>query len=318
MATALQVLRVIAAVVGTALVMLAWSELIFFNEGPAEALIAALTGGALVTLGYIAEVTAFYAIPAAFLVGLVRLFGSQGLGRIMVIGALTGYSIEGAVVAAVYEAVPLSYLWTSVAWHGPITVALGVFVLPRLMTNASVFKMVGVSLLLGAAWALWTTWIWVDGNASIVPAGDFYWFAAATWTLLLLGYGLCHFAQWPNIAIPRWFAIVMCLPTAILWVVQGLQVPIFGIGLLVIIAGLLLALSLWGRDIEAGYKIKQTNLSVFILMPATAALVYGIILETGTPIGSEDLVSLVFVAGMIAWLYGIVHQLRRHRKRRRT
>ncbi len=314
MAIASQTLSIFAAVLGTALAMLAWSEFVFFNEEPAEKLIETLTQGVQPFMDYMFGMVLFYLIPSAFLVSLVSLFGSGGLGRIMVIGALTGYSIEGAVVPQVYEAVPFSYLWTSVAWHGPITVGLGVFLLPQLLARASVAKMIAASVLLGTLWGLWTTWTWGTHYAPPVPSFEFSLFAASTAAVLLVGYGLCHAAGWPRIAVPRWISVLLCLPTLLFWLIQGSQVPFSALGLLIIVAGLTWVLHLWGPDLEAGYQIRRGNVALLALMPAVAGLVYATLLETGAPLATEDLLSLMFMLGMITWLFGIGHEIRRRRK----
>jgi len=289
--------------------MLAWSEFVFFNEGPADALIATLAQGVLPPAFFLGEMVVFYVVPSAFLVGLVGLFGSHGLGRIMLLGALTGYSIEGAVVPAVYETVPFSYLWTSIAWHGPVTVGLGVFLLPRLLAEASTARMITVSVILGGVWAVWTTWTWGHGGTT-VPSVEFFLYAAVTAALFVLGYGLCFAAGWPRIAIPRWVSLVLCLPTLLLFLVQGVNVPTYAAGLLLIVAALMSVLYVWGRDIDSGYRIKSGNVAILVVMPIVAGLVHTILLQTGAPIETEDMVSLVFLIGLVAWVYGIMREVR--------
>jgi hypothetical protein len=297
-------LQLLAAISGTALVMAAWSEFVFYNEGPAEALISALDQGVLTGISFLVEMGLFYLIPSTCLVGLVGLFGGVGTARILLIGALVGYSIEGAMVPAVYEAVPLSYLWTSVAWHGPITVALGVFVLPRLMAENPVFKMAIRSALLGIAWAIWTTWTWVDGVTPI-PDGTFGLFALATSIALLVGYALLKVANWPATIPPRWLSLVLLLPTLILLGVQGLAVPVQAAGLFGIIAALVLVLRRLGHETSESVQMRLSNLGALVVMPLGASFGYATLLQIGAPLMSEDLVSLMFLSGMGVWVWGV-------------
>ncbi|MEM6408747.1 MAG: hypothetical protein AAF700_10045 [Pseudomonadota bacterium] len=297
--------RLVSALSGAALVMLAWSEFVFFNEGPAEKLTLALEERPDQMLGVISGMAGFYLIPSAFLVGLVGLFGSRGSARVLLIGALTGYSIEGAVVPAVYEAVPFSYLWTSIAWHAPITVALGVFILPKLLTKLSVASRLLLLTLLGVFWAIWTTWIWVDDGFVPISALAFAKYACATTAIMAIGYGLLHLSGWPEKVAPAWVSYALIGPNVLLFAIQGITAPVSAIGLLIILSSLLFALRMLGRALADERTAKAPSFLSLAMLPASSSLVYLYLLDFGPSFPSEDLIFLTFVIGMLLWLIGI-------------
>ncbi len=304
-----QTARVFAALMGSALVMAAWSELVFFNEDLAHHLIVAFDAGLASGLSYVGEIGLFYAIPAAFLLGVLNLCGSAGASRILLIGALTGFVIEGAVVPAVYEAVPFSYLWTSIAWHGPITVALGVFWLPRLMARVSVWRMSVIAAALGLAWGIWTPWTWISGDVAPVSEAAFYRFSAVTTGIMGIGYALLLAGGWPDLRLPRWTSVVLILPALALFLLQGSLLPVAAAGLFAILLVLAVLLRRLGADHEPAYQAQARALVPLALMPVVAGLVYGAQLENGALMAAEDVLALGLLGGMIVWIWGVLYGL---------
>ncbi|MCY4335279.1 MAG: hypothetical protein OXC60_11510 [Litoreibacter sp.] len=298
--------------------MAAWSEFVFFNEDPSEALIAALNQGILPAFAYVFELALFYLVPSSFLIGLMGLSGSRGAARVLLLGALTGYSIEGAMVPAVYEAFPISFLWTAVAWHGPITVAFGLFVMPRLIARGSVLKGGATAICVGIAWALWTTWTWGDVAFSPVAPADFMAFAAATTTTMACGYLILQLAGWPNAVLPRWVSLLFTLPSAVFLVLQGLPVPLLGLGVWIIV-GLLTALLLWlGRAYVDPYRGGWGAVGSPLIVLISVALSYAVLFETGPLIESEELFGVVFVGGFLVWVVGIAVGVKRNLNEKRA
>ncbi|MEY1556432.1 hypothetical protein AB3Y40_12440 [Yoonia sp. R2331] len=109
------------------------------------------------TLG-IWEVWLFYGIAAYLMIAMMRLYRVGWPGAVVAVG-LFGIVIEGVVVPVLYEAVPFSILWTSLAWHGLLTIGCGLFgfraVARRPVLAVPVFAVAG--LLLG----VWLGFMWV-------------------------------------------------------------------------------------------------------------------------------------------------------------
>ena len=302
--------RLLAATFGAALVMTAWSEFVFFNEGPAETLRAAMAGDGA-ALGALTELFLLYAIPATLLIGLMGRFGARGSARVLLMGALTGYAIEGAMVPAVYEAVPFSYLWTSVAWHGPVTIGLGLFLLPWLMARGSWPRRALTLAALGAGWGVWTTWAWADPGFAPLPVGAFAGYAATTTCIMGLGYALLAVARWPGPRLPRWASYALMSPSLLLFAVQGLAQPLGALGLFAILGALVLALARLGRAEAAPPAHSPRNWAALPLLPLAALVSYAAVLTTGLPLGAEDLISLSFAVLLGVWVVGVIRGLRR-------
>lgn len=293
--------------------MAGWSEHVFFNEGPAETLLAALATDPLKAISYQFEIAAFYAIPAFVALAAMAWRGVAGLARAMLIAALVGFAIEGAVVPAVYEAVPLSYVWTSVAWHGPITVGLGIFLMPRLLARLGPVHMALTAIAAGIGWGVWTTWVWEGGVPNPSPE-DFAAFAAWTFAGIAVGYGLLHLAQWPRVVLHKSAQWLFALVPAALFGMQGVYFPVGGVGLAVILAGLLYALSRWAPGPVAPEPIRWRNLVLLSLMPITAIGTYAAQFAYGQLLPHEDLIALTFMLGLNVWLGCLIQGYLRARR----
>ena len=213
-------------------------------------------------------------------------------------------------VPAVYEAVPFSYLWTSVAWHGPVTVGLGLFLLPRLMERGTWPRRALSLAALGAGWGVWTTWAWADPGFAPLSAGAFAGYAAATTCVMALGYGLLALARWPAPHLPRWASYALMCPSLVLFVVQGLTHPLGGLGLAVLLGLLVLALARLGRAEATPPANALRNWAALPLLPLAAAMTYATVLTTGPPLGAEDLIFLSFTILLGVWIVGIIRGLR--------
>lgn len=313
MISSTDLLKLLAAILGSALAMLAWSEFVFFNEGVAQGLRDGFAQSPWSGIRFVLMFAGFYCVASGFLVGLMGLFGSDGVAKVMILGALTGFAIEGTVVDAVYEAVPFSYLWTSVAWHGPITVALGVFALPRLLSLTSLSRVALWAMLIGASWGLWMTWTWGIEETARLTLMEFSIFVLQTVVIMAVGYALLFAAGWPRLVLPRGLCLVLMLPAIALFILQGSGVPLFGAGLALIMAALIFLLRWMGPDTAKAIPLRPQNLFFLVLMPVSAIAAYWVCLQTGPLIPSEDLVLLFAGGGLLVWIWGIVVGVRRPR-----
>ncbi|MEM9851245.1 MAG: hypothetical protein AAF761_04525, partial [Pseudomonadota bacterium] len=75
-----------------------------------------------------------------------------------------------------------------------------------------------------------------------------------------------------------------------------------GVGLAVILAGLLYALSRWEPGPVAPERLRWRNLVILSLMPVTAIGTYAAQVSVGPLLPHEDLVALTFALGLLVWL----------------
>ena len=106
----------LATLVGTALILLFLSEFLFLNEGPVATVVTLLGDragwGLAAALG---EFVLVYVVFAYALLGSLHWFSVRTITDLFLVGALVGWAIEGIVIPLVYEAVPVSIVWPSVA-----------------------------------------------------------------------------------------------------------------------------------------------------------------------------------------------------------
>ncbi len=310
---AISILQACLAILGASFVMAGWSENYFFNEGPAETLLNAIATKPINALLSQIEIALFYAIPASAAIAAVAWRGITGLGPAMLIAALVGFSIEGALVPAVYEAVPLSYLWTSVAWHGPVTVGLGLFLMPRLLGRLSAPAMASVAVATGVFWGLWTTWVW-DGSIPNLSTVDFAVYVGWTFGGIAMGYVMLHLAGWPRVCLKRPVIWLFALLNAAFFTMQAILFPIGGAGLALILAALLYALGRWEPVSANPEPMKWINFAVLSLMPIVAVAIYAIQVALGPLLPQEELISLTALSGLLVWMGCLIAGYRLHRR----
>lgn len=120
-------------------------------------------------------VDSLFTIAAYTVVGyvgllLARRFAVADARRLLLVGAVVGWVVEGAVVATVYEALPLSLAWTGLAWHAPLSVVVGWHLLPRAL-RAGRLRALRACTGLGLALGAWSAFMSTDGGDAPDPAG---------------------------------------------------------------------------------------------------------------------------------------------------
>ncbi len=297
-----RVLQYVTKVLGAALILLAFSEFIFVNEEPVAMVVAAESFGA--ALAALAELTAFYLLPGLALVALEPLITSWS--RALLAGAFVGWSIEAAMVPAAYEAVPLSYLWTSVSWHAVIDVAFG-YLAYRMAMRARWPVALGVTVAFGATWAVWSTWVWDE-----MPIGlaEFINLAAVIVVLLTVGYWLAD--REPDAGPPSTLALwAAVLINGAAWAINAIGFPLQALGLLVL--AVVTGLALWRAPKGRGGLIHmRPRFAAYgwpILAGAVATAFYAVFVETGPPIPPDELVWPIFGGGGLWFLWAMIRGL---------
>lgn len=78
--------------------------------------------------------------------------------RILLLGALFGWLVEGVIVTTVIDDLPLTISWTGLAWHALFTVLVGWWWIPRTLdrpARGSVWRLAAVGASVGAWAAFW-------------------------------------------------------------------------------------------------------------------------------------------------------------------
>lgn len=111
------------------------------------------------------QVWLLYGIASYLMIAMMRLYRVGWPGAVIAAG-LFGIVIEGVVVPVLYEAPPLTILWTSLAWHGLLTIGCGLFgfraVARKPLIAIPVFAVAGCVL------GVWLNFMWVAEQGPIV------------------------------------------------------------------------------------------------------------------------------------------------------
>ncbi len=100
-----------------------------------------------------------YALSGLFGVLAVARVGGRGLMGFFLAACIMGLLAEGLPVLELYAALPVSLVWTSLAWHGVVSGLLGLWVY-RASAARGAWAFAGVNLGLGAGLGLWGAYFW--------------------------------------------------------------------------------------------------------------------------------------------------------------
>lgn len=141
-------------------------------------------------------------LPAVVL-ALRLLDGRRGWPAVALAGWVVGVAVEGAVVAVLYEALPLSIVNPALGWHMLVSVLVGTLALGAALRSPSAWSTPAVAsalgVLLGAWWPIWL----VDGP---LDAGDVG--AALSLGAIALATGHAVLLVAPAVTPPRWAAVL--------------------------------------------------------------------------------------------------------------
>lgn len=91
---------------------------------------------------------------------IMQRYGVQTFSGFFVCASLLGFLIEGVPVPVVYSGLPLSIVWTSLAWHALLSVCVGWFLFRQVMTKCSWLKALVFNVVVGSCLGLWNAYMW--------------------------------------------------------------------------------------------------------------------------------------------------------------
>lgn len=110
-----------------------------------------------------------YGLLGYVFLAMMRRMKTRSVAGFIVASALLGFLIEGVVVPVVYAMPPFSIMWTSLAWHGLITVGIGWVGVRHVLSVrpkwVAALWLSGFGLFLGA----WNAFLW---NANEAPGSS--------------------------------------------------------------------------------------------------------------------------------------------------
>ncbi|MBW6396487.1 hypothetical protein KPL78_01450 [Roseomonas sp. HJA6] len=223
-------------VLGTGYILHFFSETVFWSVWrPGDELSGRLFGLLL------------YCLFAYLTLVVIRLFRIADIWGLMLAGAFFGWTCEGVYAMTVYGdssmPFPLTIAWTALAWHGPLSVVLGWYMLGVALRERSPGPSLLLSLGLGAFWGLWALgWRGETPPVSVEP-DEFLLHATAATICLASAHVLVAIGRPETFAPSRWGIALAALPVlAFFGAVTVPTVPISALVLPVLLGALYVAL----------------------------------------------------------------------------
>ncbi|MBN1439987.1 MAG: hypothetical protein JW929_11315 [Anaerolineales bacterium] len=253
---------------------------------------------------YIAYCLAGYAALAV-----ISIFRVRRAAAVFLAGAVFGWLTEGVIVGTAYEMLPLSISFTGLAWHAPISVALGLWAVPEILSRRRAFLLpaaAGIGLFFGA-WGI--NWLANESEYhATVP--EFILFATVATGALIVAYGVFLSARRSPARIHPPEGIALGGLAAFFFLFRGIEQPV-AFCVLPILMGLTFC-ALWiNRRKEAqgsllAEPLAHTRLPVLaalLLIPTAAAAVYAPAVWLGAKIQTNILFYLLLTP-LGFFLYG--------------
>ncbi|PWK60546.1 hypothetical protein [Roseicyclus mahoneyensis] len=251
---------------------------------------------------------AVYGAAGLMALGLVERAGALGWAPLVLSAGVFGWLIEGVIVGTTYEDMPFSLSWTPLAWHGLLTVGIGLVAIRQGLIARRVWPGVAVLAATGVFAGLWAAQSWpafARDMGDALPAQGFPVQIVTATACLALGHRLLDLL--PPGKVPDGVLAALALAAATVW---GLvwAVPLFPVSLavpaLIAVAALLIR-----RSGEAGSALRYGRIPLrryagFALVPALAILVHDAVAGWGGLDVLHIWVALpTTVAGAAIWLW---------------
>lgn len=298
-------LRRLLWAVGTAMILVFFSEFYFLNLDPESGILIALRENPWHVLS-LTEFILYYALFAYWFLFVLYRFRVQSLDGLFLAGAIFGWLTEAVIVPIVYEAMPLSFLHPSLTWHALIDVVLGWYFVRRVMQTGSFMAVLGMFVVLGMAWGSWATWFWIAPEAPemTLTTGEFAVFALVSSSVWIGGMVLVDSVQGAfRFEVSKWELGIIGVITVVFAALMALPYLPFG-GVLWVIAVFTVWVLSVGRDEQVGKPIADTvsltdvgwmRYLVAFLTPLIAACVYAVHVWAGVGIPTEDILFVLLV-----------------------
>jgi len=304
----------LVAVIGTALVLQFFSEFYFLNEGPAS---SAAKGGA--ALPELVELSAWYGLFAYVFLIVIDRFEVRTLAGLLLAGSIFGWATEALVVAIVYEAPPVSFIWPSVSWHALVDVVVGWFALRLAMRRLAWPWLALLFAGLGVVWAFWASWTWdsVDETPTVFTAKEFWTIALVSGAGWVIGTVLADAGARRPFRPQRWEVAAIGLISLGLFGITGWPYLPWPAALALLVALSLAALA-WARRGQTGRPdllaplATPPRLAAYLAMPilpVSAGLTYPFVLARGLALPADEVIALLFVAGAFGLVWALVRSI---------
>lgn len=190
-------LKQITAVLTTAYILMYFSEFVFYGE------IASESGPYVPTLPEVFILYWLYCVLGYIFLALIREFRVRSLWALFLVGAAYGWLLEGVIVTTMYDAFPMQVYFTGIAWHAPLDVLLGWYLVQKVLRIKNPIKTLGIVSAIGLLSGLWVLWRWWEEGRA-VSIERFAVLALVGMLLLIFAYWLLGRSQLARFQPSKW------------------------------------------------------------------------------------------------------------------
>ncbi len=279
-----------------------------------------------------------YSLMSYAFLCVVSVFKVRNAWAVFLAGAFYGWFEEGIVVQTMYGSpdtpFPMSISFTGLAWHAPIDVFVGWYLVRKALAENNRSKIIGLASAIGLFYGGWAVWWWnqpppsmkalLDAGEKVVLLVRFSIYAFATTAILGFAHWLYNrmmpFVFKPS-KVELWFFGVVTLLYYAFVTVPAAPKALW-------ILPPLMAVTFWAlnknRRVEAQLdaisafdaQVKPAHYLFLLLIPLVATTIYSIGLATDARLRTNLFVYYIFSAlGVLLWIASIVMLFRRDRSR---
>lgn len=313
-------------VVTAGYILMFFSELFFFNEGPGFQAVKFVTENPAGLGSWLGEMTFWYATFAYIMLAVIGIFGVRSIWSLFLAGGLFGWLAEGLLVDVMYSDMPITISWPSLGWHMIVDVAVGWYFVRRVLRKNNLMYTALLAVGLGLFWGVWATWFWIEEDMR-VGAGEFAAFAMFFGGLCIVAYLLQEKLGGkgfvPSIAevvlLVLWFVYLFVMSSVPLAGVKAVVLPV--------LAAVVLISLYWNKprggagerrgDVfsELAGAVGWGHYVLLLLMPIVASGVYAFIFLSGIQIPiAQMLVPVLTYGGFVLFALSIVKVFFRSRR----
>lgn len=165
----------------TGYILLFFSELVFWAKYGSESIQGVSFPDVLLTwLGY--------SFISYIFLTVIQEFKIRNIWALFLAGAVYGWLAEGVLVQTMYDAFPMNLSWTGLAWHAPISIIVGWYMIRKLLLEKRYLATLILSSLIGTMYGLWATIWWLEPGHNVTPLLEFSLYVFVTTAFLMISY----------------------------------------------------------------------------------------------------------------------------------
>ena len=260
-----------------------------------------------------------YSALAYIVLIVIKQFNARNMWALFVVGALYGWIGEGVVAMTVFGVGGMPFPWTvsftALAWHAPITVVAGWYLMRVWMEERQYKKLLMLVVSFGIFWGVWSMALPLETPPIMPSTFEFALHAFSITILLIISHGLFSWADPSSFSAGRFEKIILAVMVVLFALFITIPAVQYAAAVLPILFGSVYIILRKNRSVETGSDALSVmgkpvgvwNSLILLLMPLCATLVYaatvgnGIIFPTNFIVFAITMPLGFILFGVAAW-----------------